>query len=191
MRPALLLSYVPSSLCFAQWMQCWHNPKKLSFVVILRLSSENMTTTSENTGTMSVETHPARCRYCRMFDVGVTVRPWYYNINSRLDSTMIILLTNSISSTCFGRSFRPSSGALDCVYSLWYNAPKKLPAGSIVGALYHKLQTQSSAPENVRNYRPKHVELIEFVNKIIIVASRRLFILLYCRVYLLYFLAQS
>ena len=34
---------------------------------------------------------------------------------------------------------RVSSGALDCVYSLWYNAPTILPAGSIVGALYHKL----------------------------------------------------
>jgi len=54
------------------------------------------------------------------------------NINSRLDATMIILLTISISSTCFGR-----------------------------------------------NYRPKHVELIEIVNKIIIVASSRLFILLH------------
>jgi len=24
-------------------------------------------------------------------------------------------------------------------YSLWYNAPTMLPAGNIVGALYHKL----------------------------------------------------
>jgi len=53
------------------------------------------------------------------------------------------------------------------------------PAVSIVGALYHKLQTQSSAPEDGRNYRPKHVELVEIVNKIIIVASSRLFILLH------------
>jgi len=30
-----------------------------------------------------------------------------------------------------------------------------------------------------RNYRPKHVELIEIINKIIIVASMWLFILLY------------
>jgi len=30
-----------------------------------------------------------------------------------------------------------------------------------------------------RNYRPKHVELIEIVNKVIIVASSWLFILLY------------
>jgi len=40
-----------------------------------------------------------------------------------------------------------------------------LPAGSIVRALYHKLQTQSSAPENGRNYRPKQVQLIEIINK--------------------------
>ena len=54
-----------------------------------------------------------------------------------------------------------------------------LPAGSIVGVLYHKLQTQTSAPEDGRNYRPKRVELNEIFNKIIIVASSWLFILLY------------
>jgi len=46
-------------------------------------------------------------------------------------------------------------------------------------ALYHKLQTQSSDPEDGRNYRPKHVELIEIINKNIIVASSWLFMLLY------------
>jgi len=71
--------------------------------------------------------------------VCVTVQHLYSNINSRLDAIMVILLTISISSTCFGREFRPSSGALDCVYSLWYKAPMMLPAGNIVGALYHKL----------------------------------------------------
>ena len=40
-----------------------------------------------------------------------------------------------------------------------------LPAGSIVGTLYHKLYTQSTAPEDGRNYRPKQVELIEIINK--------------------------
>jgi len=39
--------------------------------------------------------------------------------------------------------------------------------------------TQSSAPEDGRNYRPKHVELIEIINKTITVASSWLFILLY------------
>jgi hypothetical protein len=41
------------------------------------------------------------------------------------------LLIIPISSTCFRRWFRPSSGALGCVYSLWYNAPTMLPAGSL------------------------------------------------------------
>jgi len=40
-----------------------------------------------------------------------------------------------------------------------------LQAGSIFGALYHKLQTQSSSPEGGRNYRPRHVELIGIINK--------------------------
>jgi len=54
------------------------------------------------------------------------------------------------------------------------------PAGSIVGELYHKLKTQSSVPQDVRNYHPKRVELIEIINKIIIfVVSSWLFILLY------------
>jgi len=43
---------------------------------------------------------------------------------------------------------------------------KNLHAGSIVGALYHKMLTQSGAAEDGRNYRPKHVELIVIINKI-------------------------
>ena len=31
----------------------------------------------------------------------------------------------------FRAIIRPSSGALDCVYSLWYEAPTVLPAGSV------------------------------------------------------------
>ena len=57
------------------------------------------------------------------------------------------------------------------------------PVGSIVGALYDKLQTESSAPEDGRNYRPKHVELIEIINETIIVASNWRFILLQVFVY--------
>ena len=38
-------------------------------------------------------------------------------------------------------------------------------AGSIVSALYHKLQTHFNAPEDGRNYSPKHVELIGIINK--------------------------
>ena len=54
-----------------------------------------------------------------------TVRPSILldnNINSQLDATIIILVIISVISTCFRRSFRPSSRTQDCVYSLWYNA---------------------------------------------------------------------
>jgi len=52
-----------------------------------------------------------------------------------------------ISSTCFGRCFRSSSGALDCVYSFRYCLPMLLqtgvssmaPAGSNIGGQYQKL----------------------------------------------------
>jgi len=62
------------------------------------------------------------------------------------------------------------------------------PADSIVGVLYHKQQTHSGAPEDGRIYRPKHVELMEFINKIIIiiiiiVASGWLFILSFLQVH--------
>jgi len=50
------------------------------------------------------------------------------NIDNQLDATITDLLT-PISSTCFGRWLRPSSGASDCVYSLWYNALTMLLAG--------------------------------------------------------------
>ena len=41
-------------------------------------------------------------------------------------------------------------------------------ADSIVDALYHKLYTQSNAPEDGRNYRPKHVEVIDIINKLLL-----------------------
>ena len=74
-------------------------------------------------------------------------------------------------------------------YSLWYNAPTMLPAGGrqhrgciIPQAVTHSLvllrrpatswvhyitrcNTQSSAPEDGRNHRLKHVELIGIINK--------------------------
>jgi len=62
---------------------------------------------------------------------------------------------------------------------LWYTAPTMLSAGGIGGALYHKLQTRSSAPEDGQNYSMKHVEVIVIFNRIITVESSWLFILLY------------
>jgi len=63
------------------------------------------------------------------FDVCMTVHQWYNNKISQIDTTVIILLTISISSTCFGPQFRPFSGAQDCVYRLFYNVLAMLPAG--------------------------------------------------------------
>ena len=62
-------------------------------------------------------------------------------------------------------------------YSLWYNVPRMLPVGSLeaeflrfqaTGRQLHyttSCNTQSSAPEDERDHRPKHVELIRIINK--------------------------
>jgi hypothetical protein len=39
--------------------------------------------------------------------------------NNQQDATIQINLLFQVSSTCFGRYFRPSSGALDYIYSIW------------------------------------------------------------------------
>ena len=41
-------------------------------------------------------------------------------------------MKNSNQLNMFRAIIRPSSGALDCVYSLWYNATTMLPAGNLV-----------------------------------------------------------
>ena len=67
-------------------------------------------------------------------------------------------------------------------YSLCCNAPTMLPAGSLEaeflrfqaasrkhrGCIIAQAVTQSSAPDDGRNYRPKHVELIGIVNKLLL-----------------------
>ena len=54
-------------------------------------------------------------------------------------------------------------------YSLWYNALTMLPAGgrpATSWVLYTtSCNTQSNAPEDGRNHRPKHVELTVIINK--------------------------
>ena len=65
-------------------------------------------------------------------------------------------------------------------YSLWYNAPNVLPAGSLEGVEIRftgyrpatswvhyttNYNTQSSAPEDGRDHRPKHLELVGIINK--------------------------
>jgi len=72
----------------------------------------------------------------------------------------------------------PSSGALDCVYSLWYNAPTHQQVASSV--LYTTSCKHSLVPLRMgRKYRPKRVELIVIINKMTIVASSLLLVLLH------------
>ena len=69
-----------------------------------------------------------------------------------------------------------------CVYSLCFSAPTMLPAGNLdeVELNFHLIQftgrqhrrcimpqavNTACAPEDGRNYRPKHVELIGIINK--------------------------
>jgi len=51
-------------------------------------------------------------------------RRWEDNIqmdykSNQQDATIQVNLLFLVSCTCFGRCFRPSSGALDCIYSIW------------------------------------------------------------------------
>jgi len=75
------------------------------------------------------------------------------NINSQLDATITNFIDNYKQPNMFWATVSPilrSTG-------LWYKAPTMLPAGFI---------PQSSAPEDGRNWRPKHVGLIVIINKI-------------------------
>ena len=74
----------------------------------------------------------------------------------------------SDSSTCFGKLFCPSSGALDCVLQLVvycaHDVAGRWPATSCVH--YTTIcNTQSSAPEDEQNNCPKPVELTGIINK--------------------------
>ena len=65
-------------------------------------------------------------------------------------------------------------------YSMWYNAPTLLPAGRpevllpgyqpATTSVHYTTSsnTQSSAPEAGRDYRPKHVELIGIINTLVL-----------------------
>ena len=59
------------------------------------------------------------------------VSPWTVSIirNWRPTRCSFLVYLYQISSTCFGRCLRPSSGALDSIYSFWYSPTMLLPAG--------------------------------------------------------------
>jgi hypothetical protein len=109
----------------------------------------------------------------------LTMHDWYKQCRQPTRCNSNGLLIIPISSTCFGRWYRPSTVAIDCVYSLWFNAPTLLPTGSLeaeelrfqaTGRHHRSVRyttscKQSSAPVDGRYHRPKHVELIGIINK--------------------------
>jgi len=44
---------------------------------------------------------------------------WYNYERNQHDATIQVNWLFLVSSTCFGQCFRPSSGVLDCIYSIW------------------------------------------------------------------------
>jgi len=52
-------------------------------------------------------------------------------VNDDQQDATILAYLFLVSSTCFGRCLRPSSGALDCIYSFWYCPPILLLAGIV------------------------------------------------------------
>ena len=66
-----------------------------------------------------------------VFGLCLTVHHWYiqYRQPTRCNNKSLLIIP--IISTYFGLRFCSSSWAQDCVYSLWYNAPTMLPAGSL------------------------------------------------------------
>jgi len=80
------------------------------------------------------------------------VHHWYNNINSQLDADNNNFINNFKQLNMFRAKISP---------------------------ILRSIIPQSSAPEDRRNYRPKHVELFEVLKKIIILASGWIFILLF------------
>jgi len=80
------------------------------------------------------------------------------------DATFHSLFISVRRSTCFGRFFRPSSGAQNCTYSVRYWSDK-----------YLTLYVPFWAPDDGRKNLPKHVERLTEINKLWNVASCWLF----------------
>jgi len=73
-------------------------------------------------------------------------------IDDQQDATFWLIYLYPISSTCFGQCFRPSSGALDCIYSFWYSPPMLLLTG-VTDEMELILQTQvTSRWSSITNY---------------------------------------
>ena len=117
-------------------------------------------------------------KYRKYKQVPILMLVWPCIINndskeeSQLNATIMVYWKIQITSTCFGRQFNPSSGALDCALQLvecctQYVAGRWSGNGGVTPSPDHRpwLQhtticiTQSNAPEDGQNFCPKYVEL--------------------------------
>jgi hypothetical protein len=79
--------------------------------------------------------------------------------NNQQDATIWVNLLFQISSTYFGRCFRPSSWALDSIYSMWCCSFKLLPAGVLDELKTHFIHDTSrqqlgwTLPNTVNTYK--------------------------------------
>jgi len=67
---------------------------------------------------------------CRPWRSWIRASQYIYESNQQ-DATVWVDLLLLVSSTCFGRCFRPSSGALDRIYSIWLCSPNLLLGGAL------------------------------------------------------------
>ena len=155
--------------CSAHWRHCHHSAIPLLFLHFPSrvwhkrfqyIDIKFKLKIQAGCGVKTLHCGIARTIRC-LFDSATLIQ--LYRQPTRCNNNCLLIIPTS--STCFGRWFRPSSRTIDCVHSLWFNAPTMLPASNIVGALYHQVWTQSNALDDGQNHRPKHVELIEIINK--------------------------
>jgi len=80
---------------------------------------------------------------------------WYISIVKPTRCTIFEFI--EYHSTCFLRSFRPSSGVQDCTYSVKYMSYRFIDC-LLAGTRSYPLYVQSWTPDDGRKDRPKHVE---------------------------------
>ena len=117
----------------------------------------------------------SRCAITFQMDLTVLLRipsiHVQFVIDDQKDANFLYIYLYPISSTYFGGCFCPSSGALDCIYSIWYSPPTLLPAGAKFHLVHdtgrHQQRWTISEALNTVNCSwwwvktsPKHVELI-------------------------------
>ena len=78
-------------------------------------------------------------KYILLSDICLTLHHRYKEYRQPTSCNNNVLLIIPVTSTCFGQLFTHLQEHQTVCYSLWYNVPTMLPAGNIVGALYHKL----------------------------------------------------